>query len=215
MGKLFLHIKKVNLDMKKLIIVTAPSGAGKTTIVRHLLSTFNDLAFSVSATNRSCRPLETDGKDYYFLSDSDFNQRIKHHQFLEYEEVYAGQYYGTLKAELERLWALGKTIIFDVDVKGATNIKKAYPSGSLSIFIQPPSEAVLMARLKGRKTETPESLKKRIARAKEELTYCNKFDAVIVNDKLDEALAQAEQLVGNFLSAENAPTEDYITHNHR
>ncbi len=201
--------------MKKLIIVTAPSGAGKTTIVRHLLSTFRELAFSVSATNRARRPLETDGKDYYFLSDSDFNQRIKQHKFLEYEEVYEGQYYGTLKAELERLWALGKTIIFDVDVKGATNIKKAYPSASLAIFIQPPSEAVLMARLTGRKTETPESLKKRIARAKEELTYCNKFDAVIVNDKLDEASTQAEQLVGTFLSAETTPTEDYITHNHR
>jgi guanylate kinase len=200
--------------MKKLIIVTAPSGAGKTTIVRHLLNTFSELAFSVSATNRARRPLETDGKDYYFLSDSDFNQRIKQNQFLEYEEVYAGQYYGTLKSEMERLWALGKTIVFDVDVKGATNIKKAYPQLSLAIFIQPPSESVLITRLTGRKTETPESLKKRIARAQEELTYCNKFDTVIVNDKLSDALAQAEQLVGAFLNPEIAPTEDYITHNH-
>jgi guanylate kinase len=201
--------------MKKLIIVTAPSGAGKTTIVRHLLNTFSELAFSVSATNRARRPLETDGKDYYFLSDSDFNQRIKQADFLEYEEVYAGQYYGTLKAEMERLWALGKTIIFDVDVKGATNIKKAYPHASLALFIQPPSEAVLIARLKGRKTETPASLQKRIARAQEELTYCNKFDGVIVNDQLEDALAQAEQWVGTFLTAEIAPTEDYITQNHR
>jgi guanylate kinase len=214
-AKLFSIQKKATLDMKKLIIVTAPSGAGKTTIVRHLLNTFRDLAFSVSATNRTRRPLEIDGKDYYFLSDSDFNQRIKQNEFLEYEEVYAGQYYGTLNAEMERLWALGKTIVFDVDVKGATNIKKAYPLSSLAVFIQPPSEAVLIDRLKGRKTETPESLKKRIARAKEELTYCNKFDTVIVNDKLADALDEAEQLVSTFLNATITPTEDYITHNHR
>jgi guanylate kinase len=200
--------------MKKLIIVTAPSGAGKTTIVHHLLRTFDTLAFSVSATNRARRPREIDGKDYYFLSDSDFNQRIKQNDFLEYEEVYVAQYYGTLKQELERLWGLGKTIIFDVDVKGATNIKKAYPLDSLAIFIQPPSEAVLMERLKGRKTETPESLKKRIARAKEELTYHNKFDCVIVNDVLDNALQHAEQLVGAFLHTTITPQEDYITHNH-
>ena len=185
--------------MNKLIIVTAPSGAGKTTIVHHLLSTFDELAFSVSATNRGKRDHETEGVDYYFLSTPEFKHLISGGAFLEYEEVYDNQYYGTLKRELERLWALGKCIIFDVDVKGATNIQKAYPGESLSIFIKPPSKEILLERLKNRKTETPESLKKRIARASEELTYENKFDTVIVNDDLSKALAQADTLVGNFL----------------
>ncbi len=186
--------------MNKLIIVTAPSGAGKTTIVHHLLSKFDELAFSVSATNRGKREHETDGVDYYYFSTPEFKHLIAEGAFLEYEEVYDNQYYGTLKRELERLWALGKCIIFDVDVKGATNIQKAYPGESLSIFIKPPSKEILLERLKNRKTETAESLRKRIARASEELTYENKFDTVIVNDDLEKALVQADTLVGNFLT---------------
>jgi guanylate kinase len=191
--------------MNKLIIVTAPSGAGKTTIVHHLLNKFDELAFSVSATNRAKRDHEIDGLDYYFFSTPEFQRLITEGAFLEHEEVYDNQYYGTLKQELERLWALGKCIIFDVDVKGATNIQKAYPSESLSIFIKPPSKEILLERLKNRKTETPESLRKRIARASEELTYENKFDTVIINDDLDKALANADTLVSNFL----IPKRDY------
>jgi guanylate kinase len=185
--------------MSQLIIVTAPSGAGKTTIVHHLLKTFDTLAFSVSATNRAKRDHETDKKDYYFLSTKEFRRRVADGAFLEYEEVYDAQYYGTLRSECERLWALGKCIVFDVDVKGAMNIKRVYPDDSLAIFIQPPSKEVLFERLKNRKTETPESLKKRITRATEELTFADKFDAIIVNDKLETALLEAEHLIEGFL----------------
>lgn len=187
--------------MKKLIIVTAPSGAGKTTIVHHLLRTFPDLAFSVSATNRARRVHEIDGEDYYFLSTDDFKQRVTEGAFLEYEEVYDDQFYGTLKTEVERLWSLGKCIIFDVDVKGARNIKQVYPEQSLAIFIKPPSEEILFDRLKKRKTETTESLNKRIARATEELTYENRFDKVVVNDVLERAFLEAETLVKGFLKS--------------
>jgi guanylate kinase len=185
--------------MNKLIIVTAPSGAGKTTIVHHLLNTFDNLAFSVSATNRAKRAHETDGVDYYFLSTDELQRLIIEGAFLEYEEVYDNQYYGTLKKEMERLWTLGKCIVFDVDVKGAVNIQKAYPKESLSVFIKPPSKDVLLERLKNRKTETPESLKKRITRASEELTYENRFDRVIVNDVLETALKNAEKITRSFL----------------
>ena len=186
--------------MSKLIIVTAPSGAGKTTIVHHLLATYDTLAFSVSATNRAKRPHETDKIDYYFLSTKVFKKRVTEGDFLEYEEVYDGQFYGTLRSECERLWALGKCIVFDVDVKGALNIKRAYPDDSLAIFIQPPSKDVLFERLKNRRTETLESLEKRIARATEELTFADKFDAIIVNDVLQQAFAEAESLVETFLN---------------
>ena len=186
--------------MSKLIIVTAPSGAGKTTIVHHLLETYDTLAFSVSATNRARRAHETDKIDYYFLPTKVFKKRVTEGDFLEYEEVYDGQFYGTLRSECERLWALGKCIVFDVDVKGALNIKRAYPDDSLAIFIQPPSKEVLFERLKNRKTETPESLKKRIARANEELTFADKFDAIIVNDVLQKAFTEAESLVETFLN---------------
>jgi guanylate kinase len=185
--------------MEKLIIVTAPSGAGKTTIVHHLLRTFPELAFSVSATNRACRAHEIDGADYYFLSTDDFKRKVTEGAFLEYEEVYDNQYYGTLKSEVERLWSLGKCIIFDVDVKGAKNIKNAYPEESLAIFIKPPSKEILFDRLKKRKTETDESLKKRIARATEELTYEDRFDLVVVNDVLERAFNEAETAVRDFI----------------
>ncbi len=194
------YIMSASVLLNKLIIITAPSGAGKTTIVQHLLKKFDSLAFSVSATNRIRRAHETDRIDYYFLSTADFQRLITEGAFLEYEEVYENQYYGTLKSEIERLWSLGKCIVFDVDVKGALNIQKQYPTQSLSIFIKPPSEEILFERLKNRKTETTESLKRRISRATEELTYEGKFDTVIVNDVLDTAFSEAEHLVNQFLS---------------
>lgn len=187
--------------MKKLIIVAAPSGAGKTTIVHHLLKTFDNLAFSVSATNRIRRAHEVDKKDYYFLNTTDFLDKVEKGQFLEFEEVYEDQFYGTMYAEIERLWALGKCIVFDIDVKGAMNIKKAYPDCSLSIFIKPPSPDVLFERLHNRKTETAKSLERRIARATEELTYESKFDAVVLNDDLQKAFGDAENLVRDFLNS--------------
>ncbi len=189
--------------MEKLIIVAAPSGAGKTTIVHHLLRKFPELAFSVSATNRARRNHEIDGKDYYFLSTDDFKRRVTEGAFLEYEEVYDDQFYGTLKSEIERLWDLGKCVIFDVDVKGATSIKKVYPDESLTIFIKPPSKEILFERLKNRKTETTESLKKRVARVTEELKYEDRFDKVVVNDDLEHAFLEAETVVSDFISKKN------------
>lgn len=189
--------------MEKLIIVAAPSGAGKTTIVHHLLRKFPELAFSVSATNRARRNHEIDGKDYYFLSTDDFKRRVTEGAFLEYEEVYDDQFYGTLKSEIERLWDLGKCVIFDVDVKGAASIKKVYPDESLTIFIKPPSKEILLERLKNRKTETAESLKKRIARVTEELKYEDRFDKVVMNDDLEHAFLEAEKVVSDFISNKN------------
>ncbi len=189
--------------MSKLIAITAPSGAGKTTIVRHLLATYDELAFSVSATNRKIRDHETDGKDYYFLSTQEFKKRIKNGDFLEWEEVYENQYYGTLKSEVDRIWADGKNIVFDIEVKGATNIKKMYPGDqSMVIFIRPPSLETLIKRLKNRKTETAKSLKKRIARVKEEMTYENNFDKILVNDILEVALKEAELMIEDYLDIE-------------
>ncbi len=185
--------------MSKLIIITAPSGAGKTTIVQHLLSSFDELAFSVSATTRARRPHEREGEDYYFLSPETFKERIVHQDFIEWEEVYENQYYGTLKSEVERLWNLGKHIIFDIEVKGALNIKKNYPDDSLSIFVQPPSPEILFERLRNRNTESEESLRKRIDRASFELSCADMFDTILVNDVLSDALAEAEALVTDFI----------------
>ncbi len=184
----------------KLLIIAAPSGAGKTTIARHLLRTMPKLAFSVSATTRAKRTNEQEGYDYYYISPDEFRKRIHAGAFLEWEEVYQNQYYGTLHAELRRLWAEGRTIVFDVDVKGAVNIQKAYPEQSLSVFIKPPSIEALRSRLEARGTETAETINKRIARAAEELSYEPYFDCVIVNDNLDRAIAKAEGIVTNFLS---------------
>ena len=185
--------------MSKLIIITAPSGAGKTSIVRRLLKNHNQFAFSISATTRNKREHETDGVDYYFISHDDFKNRIENGDFAEWEEVYKNQFYGTLKSEIERIWASGKNIIFDIEVKGAKNIKKAYGDQALAIFIKPPSLEVLIERLKSRKTENEKSLKKRIARAKKELKYENKFDQVVVNDVLDDAVKEVESLLESFL----------------
>ena len=189
----------MKLKKNKLIIVTAPSGAGKTTIVHHLIKTFPELAFSISATNRPKRENENDGVDYYFISTETFKNKIANNEFLEYQEVYSERYYGTLKKELERLWQADKCIIFDVEVKGALNIQKAFPNSSLSIFVMPPSKEILLERLRNRKTETTDTLNQRMERATEELTYAPRFNETIVNDNLQEALAKAENFVRKFL----------------
>ncbi len=191
--------------MSKLVIFTAPSGAGKTTIVRHLLSRFDNLAFSVSATTRARRPHEQHGRDYYFLSPEEFMRRVKNGDFLEWEEVYPGQYYGTLRQEVERLWKEGKDVIFDIDVKGAWKLKQAYPDQSLAVFVMPPGKDALLQRLRDRHTEDEESLRKRMARASAELEWAPRFDVVLVNDRLEDALQQAEQLVSEFLQRPPRP----------
>lgn len=183
----------------KLVIFTAPSGAGKTTIVRHLLNKIDTLAFSVSATSRRKREHEEDGEDYYFLNPMEFRTKVENGEFLEWEEVYPGQYYGTLKSEIKRLWKEGKHIIFDIDVKGAWNIKENYPE-ALGVFVKPPSAEVLFERLQNRGTETPESYRKRVKRATLELTYEDKFDVVLLNDDLETALKEAERIIGDFLN---------------
>ena len=183
----------------KLIIFTAPSGAGKTTIVRHLLAKIDSLAFSVSATSRKQRPGETHGKDYYFYSLDTFRDLLGKEAFVEWEEVYDGQYYGTLRSEIERLWAEQKHIIFDIDVKGAVNLKKQFGDRAFAIFVKPPSKEILFERLRSRQTEDPESLKKRMDRAEEELDFENNFDGVLVNDILEEAFYNAERMVRHFL----------------
>ena len=185
----------------KLLIFTAPSGAGKTTIVRHLLQSFGELAFSVSATTRPPRPGEEHGRDYYFLSREEFARLVGEGAFVEYEEVYPGRFYGTLHSEVHRIWEAGRTVVFDIEVKGATNIKRHYPAGSLAVFVSPPDREVLFQRLRDRSTEDEESLRVRIERAGEELAYANSFDRVLVNDDLPTALAEAEVLTREFLDA--------------
>lgn len=183
----------------KLIIVCAPSGSGKTTIVRALLPELPQLEFSVSACSRPAREGETDGKDYYFLSPDAFRQKITENAFLEWEEVYAGSYYGTLRSEVQRIWNKGKHVIFDVDVIGGLNIKRQFPDNALAIFIMPPSVDELHNRLVGRGTETPESLEKRISKAEYELGFAAQFDVQIINDKLDEAIEETRNCIEDFL----------------
>ena len=201
----------------KLIIFTAPSGAGKTTIVKHLLKVREDLAFSISACTRSQRYGEVNGLDYYFLSVEEFKRKVSAGDFVEYEEVYENQFYGTLKAEIERLKSLGKNVIFDIDVKGAVNIKKFYGEEALTVFVSPPSPEVLFERLKSRKTEDEESLRKRIARARIELGYENKFDVTLINNDLETALNDAEMIVNTFLSegVEGLKKNRYGNFNHQ
>jgi guanylate kinase len=184
----------------KIIIVSAPSGAGKTTTVKHLLQQNFGLEFSVSATSRQPRPGETNGKDYYFIPESEFRQKIENREFLEWEEVYEGNLYGTLKSEVIRILNLGKSVIFDVDVVGGLNIKKIYGNDALAIFITPPSVEELEKRLKKRSTETEEKINTRIAKAKKEMEFADQFDVIIVNDVLSTALADAEKAVAGFLS---------------
>ncbi|WP_340113470.1 guanylate kinase [Maribellus mangrovi] len=183
----------------KLIIFSAPSGAGKTTIVRHLLSRGFDLEFSISATSREARHTETHGKDYYFLSAEEFSRKVDNDEFLEWEEVYKGTSYGTLKNEVERIRNKGKHVIFDVDVVGGLNIKKYYGKEALAVFVQPPSVEELRNRLTGRSTETEEKIAMRVAKAEHELSFAKQFDVVIVNDDLEKAFAEAEKVLSEFL----------------
>lgn len=186
--------------MSKLIVVTAPSGAGKTTIVHHILEKFKGrLAFSVSATTRQKRKNEEEGVDYYYINVEKFKQLIAEDAFLEWQEVYENQFYGTLKSEVRRLWAMGKCVIFDIDVKGALNLKRAFPNETLTVFIKPPSKEVLVNRLLQRRSENEDSLRKRIAKATEELTFEKYFDIVLVNDVLESALKEADDIVANWL----------------
>ncbi len=187
--------------LNKVIIVSAPSGAGKSTIVKHLLSTFPVLGFSISATTRAIRNGEQAGREYYFLKKEDFEKMIAENKLLEWEEVYAGSYYGTPKSEVNRLHSTGKIPIFDVDVKGGVNIKRMYGKNALSVFIKPPSIAVLEQRLRNRQTDTEESLQKRLAKAQTELAYEPEFDCVVINDTLDIALKEAENIVKTFLES--------------
>ena len=192
----------------KLIIFSAPSGSGKTTIVRHLLEKKElNLAFSVSATSRPKRGKEKHGEHYYFLSLSQFKNHIKNDDFLEWEEVYRDNFYGTLKTEVERLWAEGKNVIFDIDVVGGLRIKKKFPKQTLAVFVKPPSIDELKIRLKKRSTESDDKINMRIAKASVELATAPQFDTVIKNYDLDTALAEAEKLVADFISKPNTEKE--------
>ncbi len=185
----------------KLIIFSAPSGSGKTTLVRHLLSKPElNLAFSVSATSRPPRGEEVDGEHYYFMSAHEFKKHIKADDFLEWEEVYRDNFYGTLKSEVERLWAMGKHVIFDIDVAGGLRIKKKFPDQTLAVFVKPPSIDELKIRLKKRSTESEDKINMRIAKASVELATAPQFDVIIKNNVLDKALSEAEKLVADFIS---------------
>jgi guanylate kinase len=187
-------------QLNKIIIIAAPSGAGKTSVVRHLLKAMPEqLAFSISCATRQPRNNEKHGADYYFISADEFKDKINRQEFVEWEMVYAGKYYGTLKAELRRIWDLDKTPLLDVDVKGGLNVQSQFPKQSLSLFIEPPSIKELERRLKARGTETPESLKSRISKASYEMTFKDRFDHVIINDRLERAYSESESLVRKFL----------------
>jgi len=185
----------------KLIVFSAPSGSGKTTIVRHLLTLSElNLEFSISAASREKRGNEQHGKDYYFLSTSEFKNKIKNEEFLEWEEVYRDNFYGTLKTEVERIWKLGKHVIFDIDVSGGLRIKRKFPEETLAIFIKPPSIDELKIRLKKRQTESEDKINMRVAKASAELATAPLFDVIVVNDDLEEAKENAFNLVSNFIS---------------
>ena len=184
----------------RLIIIAAPSGAGKTSVTRHLLTMLPDrLAFSISAATRQPRNNEKDKIDYYFISVEDFQHKIKNNEFVEWEMVYEGKYYGTLKIEMERIWSQAKAPLLDVDVQGGINIQRQYPHNSLSLFIEPPSIEELERRLKSRGTETPESLAARINKAAYELSFKEHFDKLIINDDLQKACSEATDIVGQFI----------------
>lgn len=185
----------------KLIIFSAPSGAGKTTIVKHFLSKYPNLEFSISACSRPPRSGEKDKVDYYFLSVDEFKQKINSNEFVEWEEVYPGSYYGTLWSEVRRIWSKGHHVMFDVDVKGGINLKKLFPQNSLAVFVMPPSVDELRLRLRGRGTETEESLNVRVNKALEEMQYADQFDAVIVNKQLEVAFSDADKVIDSFIKS--------------
>ena len=185
----------------KVIIFSAPSGAGKSTVVNHLLSLYPELEFSISATSRAPRGQEKHGVEYYFYSADEFRSMIAEDKFVEYEEVYAGSFYGTLRSEVERIWAKGHAIVFDIDVQGGVNLKKIFGNQALSIFIQAPSVEILRTRLVGRGTDTEEAIERRVAKAASEMEFAaGKFDYTLINDDLQTALAEAENVVKGFLS---------------
>lgn len=187
------------MEKGKLFVFSAPSGSGKTTIVRHLLELEElKLDFSISATSRSPRGEEVHGKEYYFLDVKAFKENIQEGNFLEWEEVYANNFYGTLKSELERIWSLGKHVVFDIDVIGGLNIKKQFPEETLAIFVKPPSIEEMERRLRGRQTDTEEKIIERVGKAEKELSYAKDFDVVLVNDNLEVAKKEAFDLVANF-----------------
>lgn len=185
----------------KVIIFSAPSGAGKSTVVNHLLGLYPELEFSISATSRAPRGQEKHGVEYYFYSADEFRSMIAEDKFVEYEEVYAGSFYGTLRSEVERIWAKGHAIVFDIDVQGGVNLKKIFGNQALSIFIQAPSVEILRTRLVGRGTDTEEAIERRVAKAASEMEFAaGKFDYTLINDDLQTALAEAENVVKGFLS---------------
>ena len=183
----------------KLIIFSAPSGSGKTTIVKRLLSTFPQFEFSISATSRQPRGEERNGVDYFFLTQDEFRQKVAENAFVEWEEVYNGTCYGTLRSEMERIWAKGNVIIFDVDVMGGINLKRIFGERACSIFIKAPSVEALRERRIGRGTDSAETIEKRVAKAEFELSKASEFDFVVVNDILDNAVAETEQIITDFL----------------
>jgi len=186
---------------QKILIITAPSGAGKTSITHFLMREFPVLQFSISAATRDARGNEKHGVDYYFISMDEFKQKIQQKEFAEWEMVYEGKYYGTLKSELKRIWGNQRIPVLDIDVKGALHVQQQYPENTLSIFVEPPSVDALKIRLMARGTETEESLQARVSKASYEISFKDHFDKVIVNDNLDNACAQAKLIVGNFLNS--------------
>ena len=183
----------------KLIVFSAPSGAGKTTLVKYIIETFNDIQFSISATSRIARGEEKDGVDYYFFSNEEFKAKVQNEEFIEYEEVYGGNYYGTLKSELDRIWNANKIAIFDIDVVGGANIKNMFPNETLSIFVMPPSIDVLKNRLLERGDVSSEEINVRVKKAESELDYASKFDNIIINNDLEESKKIAHTLIKKFI----------------
>lgn len=184
----------------KIIIITAPSGAGKTSVTRHLMQKFPQLAFSVSAATRKARGAEKNGVDYHFITEDEFKHKIQHDEFVEWEMVYEGKYYGTLKSELEKIWQQNKIPVLDIDVKGAIHVQQQFPQTSLSLFIEPPSVSELKKRLQSRGTETAESIAARVNKAAYELSFKDHFNKLVVNDDLQKACIEAEMIVFGFIS---------------
>jgi guanylate kinase len=183
----------------KIILITAPSGAGKTSIVKYLMKQFSSLAFSISATTRPPRKKEKEGVDYYFINEEDFKKKIHNKEFLEWEMVYEGKYYGTLKSEMSRIWAENKVPVLDIDVQGAIHVQQQYPVNTMALFIQAPSVAELKKRLQSRGSETEESLRARLNKSSYEMTFISHFENIIVNKDFDLACKEAEKIIGNFL----------------
>jgi len=183
-----------------MVVLSAPSGAGKTTVARHLLGIESlNLSFSISACSRPRRVNEVDGRDYYFLSEDEFLEKVRADEFVEWEEVYPGRFYGTLRSEVERIWTLGRHVLFDIDVKGAMSIKRIYGNLALSVFVMPPSLEILEARLRSRSTDSTGDIRRRLEKAQEELTFAGQFDRVIINDRLEKTLVEAGEAVRQFL----------------